>query len=96
MEQEAVEEEHVSDSEGSQSSVSYDEGSYDGREGKIVYQCKDDESIQEGAPGARMFDQNIRETCVHVLWSLLFIISHFEDWCLNGWLNLYFHKMFYL
>ena len=62
-EEEQVEEgENDSDSEGSQSSISYDEGSYDGRRGEIVYQCKDDEAIAEGAPGAKMFDQNIRET----------------------------------
>ena len=51
-----------SGSEGSQSSVSFDEGSYDGRLGQIVYTCKDDESIQSGDPGASMYDQNIRET----------------------------------
>ncbi|KAK3090028.1 hypothetical protein FSP39_008640 [Pinctada imbricata] len=44
------------------STTSYDEGSYDGREGSITYQCKDDEAIKQGAPGAKMFDQNIRET----------------------------------
>ena len=49
-------------SEGSHSSTSYDEGSYDGRQGSITYTCKDDEAIAQGAPGARMFDQNIRET----------------------------------
>ncbi|XP_067679248.1 uncharacterized protein [Haliotis asinina] len=46
--------------EGSDSS--YEEGSYDGRHGNIVYQCKDDEAIAKGIPGAKMFDQNIRET----------------------------------
>lgn len=51
------------DDDGSDSgSASYDEGSYDGREGSIVYQCKDDEAIAKGRPGAQMFDQNIRET----------------------------------
>ncbi len=53
-----------SESEGSQSSISYDEGSYDGRIGKIEYTCKDDEAIEQGAPGAAMFDQSIRETLV--------------------------------
>ncbi|XP_021373443.1 uncharacterized protein LOC110463285 isoform X2 [Mizuhopecten yessoensis] len=52
-------EEGESDSE---STTSYEEGSYDGREGSIVYQCKDDEAIAQGMPGAKMFDQNIRET----------------------------------
>ncbi|XP_060078192.1 uncharacterized protein LOC132557690 isoform X2 [Ylistrum balloti] len=46
----------------SESTTSYEEGSYDGREGSIVYQCKDDEAIARGMPGAKMFDQNIRET----------------------------------
>ncbi|XP_033738388.1 LOW QUALITY PROTEIN: KN motif and ankyrin repeat domain-containing protein 1-like [Pecten maximus] len=46
----------------SESTTSYEEGSYDGREGSIVYQCKDDEAIAQGIPGAKMFDQNIRET----------------------------------
>ncbi|XP_062568564.1 uncharacterized protein LOC134230741 isoform X4 [Saccostrea cucullata] len=45
----------------SESTTSYEEGSYDGREGSIVYQCKDDVTIASGAPGAMMFDQNIRE-----------------------------------
>lgn len=51
-------EENASDTE---STTSYEEGSYDGREGSIVYQCKDDVAIASGAPGAMMFDQNIRE-----------------------------------
>lgn len=51
-------EENPSDTE---STTSYEEGSYDGREGSIVYQCKDDVAIALGAPGAMMFDQNIRE-----------------------------------
>ena len=52
-----------SDSEShSSDSVSFDEGSYDGRAGQIVYQCKDDEAIARGRPGAAMFDQSIRET----------------------------------
>lgn len=46
----------------SSSSASYDEGSYDGRAGQIVYTCQDDEAIAQGSPGAVMFDQNIRET----------------------------------
>ncbi len=46
----------------SSGSGSFDEGSYDGRLGKIVYTCKDDEAIAQGAPGAKMYDQNIRET----------------------------------
>lgn len=46
----------------SQESLSYDEGSYDGRLGQITYKCKDDEAIEAGQPGAHMFDQNIRET----------------------------------
>ncbi len=46
----------------SQESLSYDEGSYDGRLGQITYKCKDDEAIEAGQPGAVMFDQNIRET----------------------------------
>lgn len=50
------------DASDSGSTASYDEGSYDGREGSIVYQCKDDEAIAKGIPGAKMFDQNIRET----------------------------------
>ncbi|XP_048759693.2 uncharacterized protein LOC125669279 isoform X5 [Ostrea edulis] len=50
--------ENASDTE---STTSYEEGSYDGREGSIVYQCKDDVTIASGAPGAMMFDQNIRE-----------------------------------
>ena len=37
-------------------------GSYDGRQGKIVYTCKDNEAIEKGAPGAAMYDHNIRET----------------------------------
>ena len=51
-----------SDAESDRSSGSFDEGSYDGRLGEIVYQCKDDEAIAQGAPGAQMYDQNIRET----------------------------------
>ena len=46
-------EEGGSDSDGSQSSISYDEGSYDGRAGKIVYSCKDDEAIADGTPGGQ-------------------------------------------
>lgn len=53
------------EAEGSDSS--YEEGSYDGRHGNIVYQCKDDEAIAKGIPGAKMFDQNIRETYVYFL-----------------------------
>ena len=41
---------------------SFDEGSYDGRLGQIVYTCKDDEKIAQGVSGAKMYDQNIRET----------------------------------
>ena len=50
------------DEASSQDSLSFDEGSYDGRLGKITYRCQDDEAIEQGAPGATMFDQNIRET----------------------------------
>ncbi|KAL3867819.1 hypothetical protein ACJMK2_040666 [Sinanodonta woodiana] len=46
----------------SDSDESYDEGSYDSRAGSIIYKCKDDEAIAQGLPGAKMFDQNIRET----------------------------------
>ena len=46
----------------SDSDSSFDEGCYDSREGSIVYKCKDDEAIANGIPGAKMFDQNIRET----------------------------------
>ncbi|KAJ8305426.1 hypothetical protein KUTeg_015971 [Tegillarca granosa] len=56
------EEEEGSDSSSDDDDDSYEEGSYDGREGSIVYQCKDDEAIAQGLPGAKMFDQNIRET----------------------------------
>ncbi|XP_050401623.1 uncharacterized protein LOC126818329 isoform X2 [Patella vulgata] len=51
-----------SDRESDSDSASYDEGSYDGRQGKIVYSCQDDVVIASGVPGAQMFDQNIRET----------------------------------
>ncbi|XP_074643950.1 uncharacterized protein LOC141900804 isoform X3 [Tubulanus polymorphus] len=44
------------------STGSFDEGSYDGQKGCIVYTCKDDEKIAQGTQGAHMFDQNIRET----------------------------------
>ena len=44
--------------------MSYDEASYDSRLGKIEYSCTDDEVIAGGAPGAAMYDQNIRETSV--------------------------------
>ena len=57
-------EEDESQSGGSQSSVSYDEASYDGRAGKIEYSCQDDEVIAAGVPGATMYDQDIRETSV--------------------------------
>ena len=50
------------DEASSQDSLSFDEGAYDGRLGKITYRCQDDEAIEQGAPGAAMFDQNIRET----------------------------------
>lgn len=55
-------EENASRGTTSDSDSSYDEGCYDGREGSIVYKCKDDEAIANGFPGAKMFDQNIRET----------------------------------
>lgn len=55
-------EETAESEEGEMSDTSYDEGSYDGRQGKIVYTCTDDEAIAQGAPGAHMYDQNIRET----------------------------------
>lgn len=45
-----------------ESTTSFEEGSYDGREGDITYQCHDDEVIAQRLPGARMYDQNIRET----------------------------------
>lgn len=51
-----------SDSDSGSSSSSFEEGSYDGRQGNIIYSCKDDEAIAQGIPGAKMFDQNIRET----------------------------------
>ncbi|XP_041358194.1 uncharacterized protein LOC121375047 isoform X2 [Gigantopelta aegis] len=54
--------EATSTSESDGETDSYEEGSYDGRHGNIVYQCKDDEAIAQGIPGAKMFDQNIRET----------------------------------
>ena len=60
-------EEEEEDGEEELSDTSYDEGSYDGRQGKIVYTCKDDEAIARGAPGAQMYDQNIRETYVCLL-----------------------------
>ena len=59
-----MEEDEESQSGGSQSSVSYDEASYDSRAGKIEYSCQDDEVIAAGAPGATMYDQDIRETSV--------------------------------
>ena len=58
MEEAAPEE----NTKGTDSDSSYDEGCYDGREGSIIYKCKDDEAIANGTPGAQMFDQNIRET----------------------------------
>jgi hypothetical protein len=39
------------------SSGSFDEGTYDGRQGNIVYSCRDDENTQ-----VEMFDQHFRET----------------------------------
>uniref|UniRef100_A0A0B7ABY2 Uncharacterized protein n=1 Tax=Arion vulgaris TaxID=1028688 RepID=A0A0B7ABY2_9EUPU len=53
------EEDNTSDSD---STTSYEEGSYDGQQGQVIYHCKDDEAIAQGLPGAQMFDQNIRET----------------------------------
>jgi hypothetical protein len=50
------------DADESDGSSSYDEGSYDGRAGQIVYSCEDDEAIAQGSPGATMYDHNIRET----------------------------------
>jgi len=38
------------------SSASYEEGTYDGRHGNVVYSCKDDSS------STQMFDQHFRET----------------------------------
>lgn len=61
-EEENTVEENTSRGTTSDSDSSYDEGCYDGREGSIVYKCKDDEAIANGIPGAKMFDQNIRET----------------------------------
>ncbi|XP_025109969.1 uncharacterized protein LOC112573633 isoform X4 [Pomacea canaliculata] len=55
------EENSESESE-AESTTSFEEGSYDGREGDITYQCHDDEVIAQRLPGARMYDQNIRET----------------------------------
>ncbi|CAG5132083.1 unnamed protein product [Candidula unifasciata] len=52
------EEENTSDSD---STASFEEGSYDGQQGQVIYYCKDDEAIAQGLPGAQMFDQNIRE-----------------------------------
>ena len=60
--EEEEEEQNGSRGTTSDSDSSYDEGSYDSREGSIVYKCKDDEAIANGLPGAKMFDQNIRET----------------------------------
>ena len=54
------EEEEEGDSE--DSTTSFEEGSYDGREGEIIYACQDDEAIAQGLPGAKMYDQNIGET----------------------------------
>ena len=39
------------------SSASYEEGTYDGRHGNVVYSCKDDSSTT-----TQMFDQHFRET----------------------------------
>ncbi|KAK6990197.1 KN motif and ankyrin repeat domain-containing protein 1-like isoform X1 [Biomphalaria glabrata] len=50
------------DTSDSDSTTSFDEGSYDSQQGEVVYKCKDDEVIAQGRPGAQMFDQNIRET----------------------------------
>ncbi|BFY99638.1 hypothetical protein BsWGS_02678 [Bradybaena similaris] len=52
------EDENTSDSD---STASFEEGSYDGQQGEVIYYCKDDEAIAQGLPGAQMFDQNIRE-----------------------------------
>jgi len=61
-EEEGLNEESQSRGTTSDSDSSFDEGCYDSREGRIVYSCKDDEAIANGMPGAKMFDQNIRET----------------------------------
>lgn len=60
--EEEAEDEGVQGTTESDSDSSYEEGCYDSREGSIVYKCKDDEAIAKGLPGAKMFDQNIRET----------------------------------
>ncbi|XP_052777525.1 KN motif and ankyrin repeat domain-containing protein 1-like isoform X4 [Mya arenaria] len=61
-EEDEVIEESLSRGTTSDSDSSYEEGCYDSREGRIIYKCKDDEAIANGIPGAKMFDQNIRET----------------------------------
>ena len=61
-EAEEAEDEGIQGTTESDSESSYEEGCYDSREGSIVYKCKDDEAIANGLPGAKMFDQNIRET----------------------------------
>ncbi|XP_059144239.1 uncharacterized protein LOC131931458 isoform X2 [Physella acuta] len=50
------------DTSDSDSTTSFEEGTYDSQQGEITYRCKDDEAVAQGLPGAQMFDQNIRET----------------------------------
>ena len=62
MDQDDYEEEDRESDSGDESEVSYEEGSYDGRGGRVTYRCHDDEAIAAGLPGAQIYDQNIRQT----------------------------------
>lgn len=68
-------EETESSESDSESTTSFEEGSYDGQQGDITYQCRDDEAIAQGLPGAKMYDQNIRETYVFTSYHYLLLLT---------------------
>ena len=63
----------VSDCDSQRSSMSFEEGTYDGRQGSVTYSCQDDEQMMKlssssssssSAAGAVMFDQRCQQPYV--------------------------------
>jgi len=68
----------VSDCDSQRSSASYEEGTYDGRQGSVTYSCRDDEEIMkssdaatEAGDAAVMYDQRYQQQYVVFLSKLV-------------------------
>jgi len=64
-----------SDCDSQRSSVSFEEGTYDGRQGSVTYSCRDDEEMMKSsasgavaaaAGGSVMYDELYQQSCVGI------------------------------